>query len=312
MLPRIDTPAIANRRAFTLVELLVVIAIIGILVALLLPAVQSAREAARRSKCANNLKQIGLAMRLYEGQSGSFPSGYISEHHEVDDSSTWCKQHPREGCRAPWTVLILPYVEQMNVFNQLDFGVPFTDGNGRVPAPNDQYIDPMPIYQCPSMPGYPVNDFTNYVGVQGGGEPACYTDPYGSGEKARQHYIDGVLYHNSRIQSAHVRDGLSNVFLVGETIYVVTEWAASAKIEPVYAVPLVIAGVHHGTSVNHFPPEWADGGISSRAFGSHHSGGCFFALADGSVHFVGEQIDADVYANLARRADSAPKGGFLP
>src|SRR5690349_9479449 len=98
-----------RRRAFTLVELLVVIAIIGILVAMLLPAVQSAREAARRMQCSNNLKQMGLALHNYNAANGVFPSG--SRSHYSDTSWTW---------GHAWGVAILPYTEQVNLYDKFD------------------------------------------------------------------------------------------------------------------------------------------------------------------------------------------------
>jgi prepilin-type N-terminal cleavage/methylation domain-containing protein len=301
-----------SSRGFTLVELLVVIAIIGMLVALLLPAVQAAREAARRAHCANNLKQIGLAMNAYMSSHTTFPSGYICPSHNADTSSSWCRRSPTEYCRAPWTALILPYVEETNRYNLLDFTKPFTTAAFTVAAPNDRADGLVPVYRCPSTTVesvYLPNDANpSYVGVQGGGEPDCYTDPYKLGAKPRQFYINGLLYHNSGITAGHVRDGMSNVLLVGESRYVVVSWLTSGKVQKdAFGMPTTLAGAHHQINFYELPtPDHR----SSGTFGSHHPAGCQFVLADGSVHFLYDEIDNEVFRALGQRSDGFPHGGL--
>ena len=144
-----------RRHAFTLVELLVVIAIIGILVGLLLPAVQAAREAARRMQCANNLKQMGLALHEYHDSHRTFPSGFIFPN------------------RVFWTGMILPYVEQGPLYQTLDFRLPFNDGNLPNGAACAKYL---PIFRCPSsnsperlsVQGVSNRVPSNYLGVGSG------------------------------------------------------------------------------------------------------------------------------------------------
>ncbi|MFI4873933.1 MAG: DUF1559 domain-containing protein, partial [Blastopirellula sp. JB062] len=113
-----------HRSGFTLVELLVVIAIIGVLIGLLLPAVQQAREAARRIQCVNNLKQFGLAMHNYHDTHKTFASGSISPISNPA-SSNWCKESSRNTGGASWTILILPFLEQNNLHERFVFEEPF-------------------------------------------------------------------------------------------------------------------------------------------------------------------------------------------
>jgi len=197
-------PPKSGRRGFTLVELLVVIAIIGILIALLLPAVQAAREAARRSQCTSNLKQIGLALHNYHDGHKLFPAGNISP---LSMSAQGCFSGGSGNAQnpgAPWSVLILPYLEQSALYNNLNFGTfpssyndvtlspPPTNLNPAVynPITNSPLYRPVPVYQCPSVPrgmlpwvsvatvGNPVpgveQTTMNYFACMGGGldEPA--------------------------------------------------------------------------------------------------------------------------------------------
>ncbi|HEX3601732.1 MAG TPA: DUF1559 domain-containing protein, partial [Lacipirellulaceae bacterium] len=158
------------RRAFTLVEVLVVIAIIGILTALLLPAVQAAREASRRVQCQNNLKQIGLALLNYEANHRSLPAGYLSD---VDTSGN------DTGPGWGWAALILPQMEETAVFNSIHIDRPIEDATNTTAR-----LSTIPGYFCPtedfrhvwtarSSGGTPICDVaeSNYVGVYGTGEP---------------------------------------------------------------------------------------------------------------------------------------------
>ena len=207
-----------SKRAFTLVELLVVIAIIGILIALLLPAVQAAREAARRSQCTNNVKQLSLAVHNYHDTFKRIPSGSLSADPVNYSTADWCSLStpPRRG--APWTVLILPFIEQENLSNRFAMGEQFTATSNIVgSSTNDSLFDlNNAAFQCPSDPNSAsdVNN-CNYFGVQGGGPGSALS--CGSNTDRRVFFVTGMMIHNGNLRFASVTDGTSNVFLIGET-----------------------------------------------------------------------------------------------
>jgi prepilin-type N-terminal cleavage/methylation domain-containing protein len=161
-----------NRRGFTLVELLIVIAIIGMLVSLLLPAVQAAREAARRTECANNLKQIGLALQAYHDARRGFPPGWLwAPPADQSGGSSWA-----------WSVFILPYLERNSLYDELRVD----DGSALVPPPGDPRDTLLPMFVCPSDVGPDRNKWfrgyakSNYPGVNGtGGDTDCDGIPDG-------------------------------------------------------------------------------------------------------------------------------------
>lgn len=309
-----------HRPAFTLIELLVVIAIIAVLIALLLPAVQQAREAARRSQCKNNLKQLGLALHNYHDTHRVFPPGSI-----VDSPTTgtdWCISGggtTLTKTRAPWTVMILPYLDEAPLYHAFDLGQGFpTTSNTPGAATNNTLSEKsLSKLQCPSDPnsgaGVPNN---NYYGVQGGGSTPNCKKSTGN----RLFYINGILSVNSKNSTAQATDGTSNVFLLGETRYHLTPTGRPDSIHFSWAT---------GTLLNTYAAPWntaaakeqinsikGDGGtvdtleMATRLFGSMHIGGCHFALADGSVHFVSENIDLNTYRQLGAMNDSAPVGGL--
>lgn len=292
------------RHGFTIVELLVVVAIIGLLIALLLPAVQQAREAARRMTCKNQLKQIGLALTNYESSHRMLPCGYVSRH-RLNAFNDWCRTGPLNN-GAPWTVLILPYFDEANRYNQFVFEEDFTNGGNEAgsPANHGQWVLPLKKYLCPSDASPDAPNGTNYVGVQGGGPDA---DCIG-GALTRLFYLNGVLYHNSRTRFADIADGVSNTFLVGETKYQSTNmgWASTAKLD-FLGLPFTIAAAKEPiNSIQFNPTGWEQ---ISRMFGSDHAGGCHFCLADGSVRFINENISIEIYQQAAVRNDGQPLGG---
>ena len=319
-----------QNRGFTLVELLVVIAIIGILVGLLLPAVQAAREAARRMQCSNNMKQVALACHNYESAFRSLPAGGIISY----TPAALANLSPTNFCtigldrtQAPWTVLILPFLEESNLYQQFDFNKRFT-GSSNIPgdAPNAAlFRRNMAKYQCPSDPNSQstVNN-SNYLGVQGGGPPTGIGAPPCASQLAQRVFFqNGVIYANSRTRIADITDGTTSVFLVGESRYMPTPnmrtdgfhagWASSLKADNAFAVPLTIAG-----AVLQINAQKECGiGIAdcfnfvSRTFGSKHTGGCTFGLCDGSVQFVSQSIDITTYRQMAIRNDGFPVGGSL-
>lgn len=309
-----------KQNGFTLIELLVVIAIIAILIALLLPAVQKVREAAARMKCANNMKQLALALHNYHDSTNRFPSGANHTANPDYSTTTWCNQTgtTNTGTREPWSVLILPYIEDDNLFRRFNLKAQFTSSSN-VPgagANNTLFSTNNKRFQCPSDPNStPDANNTNYFGVQGGGStPACSTQG-----GLRVFYRNGVLYFKSETAIKDVTDGTSNVFLLGETKYCLTPkaradtfhtgWSSGAKIDDFGAPITMAAAKEQINSIKQHGGNSDTLSTHSRLFGSFHPGGCNFALTDGSVRFVSENIPLDTYQQLGARNDGLPLGG---
>lgn len=294
---------IMRRAGFTLVELLVVIAIIGVLVALLLPAVQAAREAARRTQCKNNFKQLAIAIHNYHDTHLYLPPGYISSNPGVAGNSTWCRTGGVQ--RAPWTVLILPFSEQTNLHSKFDFNIVFQDDSNQMAAVNGAVVVPVKMFQCPSDVRLTNNKTWNsYFGVQGGGAAPDCGNTGCSAANERAMYVTGMLYGGSKLGFKNATDGTANVFLLGESRYGGAAWGASAKQDScAYARNLAGAqdaiNLHKGQGVH-----------DTRGFSSFHPGGCGFAMLDGSVHFVSQNIDLTIYRQLGQREDGLPVGGL--
>ncbi len=319
-----------TRRAFTLIELLVVIAILGVLIGLLVPAVQKVREAAARMKCTNNLRQIGLALHNYHDSQGSFPPGYIDGN--TDPNST---PDNDVGPGWGWAAVLLPYLEEGNVYNQIDFRQ--TVGTGSNTAISQL---PLAVFQCPSDPyqqAFPVYDssFTtpiatlahgNYLGCNGWVE--CFNGAGGNPGSAGNDGLPGpagaggvgLFYRNSHTRIASVTDGLSNTIIVGErsgnhapatwTGAVpggrCPAWMANQPPSPYSAPPgppydnadfgeaLALA---HGNAT-HLPS--ADFPIfDPDVFYSMHTGqGANFLFGDVSVHFLTGSINPTTYQAL--------------
>ena len=208
--PEKGPPPAAMRRGFTLVELMVVIAVVGTLVGLLLPAVQSARESARRMSCGNNLRQCGIALLGFESARGSFPPTDI-----------------RTGSTAGWSVhaRLLPYAEERTLSDQFDFKqTPFTGPyTGQVPAPAFAalFATPIPLLLCASDPAPPVQRSNGYD--YGGNN---YMVSFGSGTANGDGSFywdfsrptDGIVYENSRVRVKHVTDGVSKTVVASEAV----------------------------------------------------------------------------------------------
>jgi prepilin-type N-terminal cleavage/methylation domain-containing protein/prepilin-type processing-associated H-X9-DG protein len=276
------------RPGFTLIELLVVIAIIAILIGLLVPAVQKVREAAARTQCVNNLKQIGLACHAYHDVSRRFPPGYVAGGPYTDGAADTA---PGWG----WAAFLLPYLEQGNVHRQLDF---------RRPVRNSTAIQTLlPLYLCPSD----LTPAAAFAVPDGFGATVCLAAPTsyaacvgGDESDTRDPTGQGIFYRNSQTRLADVRDGTSNTLLIGERAWSNANgiWAGAIPggvlrrgqdnpCQPVVpgawypAATLVQAHAHLNNAL--LDP---DGSAGMDDFGSRHPGGSNFVFADGSVHFL--------------------------
>lgn len=270
-------------RGFTLVEILVVIAIIGILIALLLPAVQMAREAARRMQCSNHLKQIGLAMHNYLNNHQVFPPGYIAVKSERPE---WA-----------WPVFLFPYLELETMAREMDVNrFRFPD------VLSDDYlrlnlVSPIPLFRCPSdrTPNLLPREVRHFDMAfwPHRFEPATsnYMGNMGFWDRAGALPNNGVLYGNSAVSIRDIADGTSFTFLVGErdrrcgagTWCAVRDPFNNGQFGIYYAVGRVSLKLNYPLDV---------GDDSCReGFSSPHAGGGHFLLCDGSVQFVANTIE---------------------
>jgi prepilin-type N-terminal cleavage/methylation domain-containing protein/prepilin-type processing-associated H-X9-DG protein len=307
---RTDAEGPRQRRAFTLVELLVVIAIIGILVALLLPAVQAAREAARRIQCQNNFKQVGLALHNYHQAMGRFPPGQIWD----DDYIGWS-----------WGTYALPYIEQRGISDQFDFSRGFTSAHNFALLGN--LIDG---FLCPSSPN-PASWIECCSGLQNGPNPvddirqsnmAGVSDSRANGEDNMALSVartdgNGMLFNLKSIQFKNVTDGTTNTLFVGEITSAQGEHPGQGKAWIGHswanwncqATALGINGVGSvpGGRNDAIDPLDGDGGnrhseyYREVSFSSFHPGGAHFVMVDGSVQFVSENVDQYILAALTTR-----------
>ncbi|HWL07012.1 MAG TPA: DUF1559 domain-containing protein [Planctomicrobium sp.] len=315
-----------SSRGFTLIELLVVIAIIAILVALLLPAVQQAREAARRTQCKNNLKQLGLALHNYHDTHSVFPPGNVVRSFHANNCMAGDRRTETPATHgAPWTVMILPYIDESALYNLINMGGAFiysASTNLTNPSTRPNLQRSMPKFQCPSSElsraGYPGN---HYYGVSGGGAEQCEYGGYSN-------FNTGSLFLNSAINLKHLSDGTTNVFLIGEQSInshpsnpdytgilagTAIAWGGTARGDNANAgIGCNMAGAQR--SINSQVRQAVEGdhrwAVMTRTFGSVHIGGCHFLMADGSVHFMNENINLNIYQTLGIRDDGLPVGSF--
>jgi prepilin-type N-terminal cleavage/methylation domain-containing protein/prepilin-type processing-associated H-X9-DG protein len=323
------------RKAFTLVELLVVITIIGILIALLLPAVQAAREAARRMQCGNNVKQIGLAMHAHHEAKGAFPVGH---YYYVDK---WGMPENIKGTSATWITYLLAYIEQGNVFAMMDWNANFgnatsTNANGEVA------MTPLVTLQCPSnevvKPWADVFARGNYAANNGFG-PMKECTPLVLPIQQRTYTLNGVtvtgpkvagaFYINSKMSAAEIKDGLSNTAFVSEICTVPGEDIRGVLHYPEGPI------YHHNYTPNSSAPDLIRTGscvnvpfapcdpsnasnYESRNIlmtaRSLHPGGVNLLLGDGSVRFVSDSVALVIWQALSTpdrlEGESASLGDF--
>lgn len=302
----------SSRSAFTLVELLVVIAIIGVLIALLLPAVQQAREAARRMSCSNQLKQIGLAIHNHHDTFGELPYAYRNRL-DGDDGATYT---------TGW-IQILPFLEKDAIAQRWDRfetknSTADNDGDGWTNAMLQKEV--IPSYLCPTMtmPNGPVYSASedrapssyqfctasnyeikdSFVYPPSGGEIAAdgaiiitkNKNYLGSNESPGPNHRDPTKFRD-------ITDGTSNTFMVGETDFT-PQGVPSTDMGSIWSYGYLYgwgSSYYKFNKHDHASPPFG-------AFRSQHPGGAHFALVDGSVRFVAETLDADTYHAMFTRA----------
>ena len=269
-----------KRMAFTLVELLVVITIIGILIALLLPAVQSAREAARRMQCSNNLKQLGLAMHNYHATLNCFPPGFMALNHLGEIKGGWA-----------WGVFLMPYIEQSSLKDTLSATKYTLSQVVSDPALLPMLQTKLSVFSCPSSPIEPLRE---YLGP--GSEmvaTANYTCCRGffsyKGAVNLQKQNNGVFYAESATKIRDVTDGTSNTFALGERT-VLPVYSQDPKKWPSWCGP---GGLGIGSTVSSCVSDKPNHPTNMHLFSSHHPGGANFCFVDGSVHFIADTIHSD-------------------
>ena len=311
--------SIQFRSGITLIELLVVLAVIGVLVALLLPAVQQAREAARRTQCRNNLKQIGVALHNYHSAHRLFPPGYVCQQEFLGAS-----QRNQWG----WAALLLPFLDQTVLHGVADFSEFVRDDTGDIGPDVESNQDiaevALPMFRCPSdvaperidrtCPFNPSVRFgvSNYSACSGITlmELPCWglpTSPLRASLFTSQRYFhplpvpceypEGIFYINSSHSVTDIVDGTSNTIAVGET-----SWKWHYQMCRSAAVPepfggTTWAGVAHCanqeqvTSVTGLPYNNEFDELFSFGFSSPHVGGVLFLFADGAVRFISNSVD---------------------
>ena len=276
-----------SRNGFTLVELLVVIAIIGILIALLLPAVQAARETARRNQCSNDFKQIMLATLAYHDVHQKFPPGEIHGKDAKGGLGAHCYW---DGAMGMWMNLIMPFAELQNDYDAIDFEVrpQYTPENNIILHKH------FSIFLCPSDTytgltsqwGAGKARICHKYAVAGSIENSLVPHPDGTIHYSHCNYHDGMFFNDSETAIRNVKDGLSNTVAYCEV------WGRKE------IGPSDSRGMNLHTAVY---LDWTPNATQSNPWkpNSFHPGGVNTVFADGSVHFIGDSIETETWKAMA-------------
>ncbi|MDO4575456.1 MAG: DUF1559 domain-containing protein [Planctomycetia bacterium] len=304
---------------FTLVELLVVIAIIGMLVGLLLPAVQQAREAARRMQCNNNMRQMGIAALNLESSCRHYPTGGWHWRFTGDPDAGFGKDQ-----MGGWTYSLLPYMEQSALYQLGSDGDPGTESATQKAGARQRAENPVSVFNCPSRRAcktypsginvvnsevtsacgktdYAANSGNTYNSYDVANYAASKTHDWGNvGTRSK-----GVIYGRSEVKVGEVRDGTTNTYLLGEKYLNPVNYetgTAGSDNEPIYTASDWDA---YRLAMKSYLPYQDRAGYadSSNNFGSCHAGGFGMAMCDGSVQSIPYSIDPQVHENLGCRND---------
>jgi prepilin-type N-terminal cleavage/methylation domain-containing protein len=333
--------SLRDRRGFTLVELLVVVMIIGLLAALILPAVKASQEAARRAQCSNNLKQIGTALHTYHDLHGSLPPGCLTDYTDKSLGQGW-----------GWAAMLLPLLEERPVYDGLQ-----VDRNSLSQVVASATLQPytrlrFAVFTCPSDEAHDkAHDYRAFTGFMlGSALPSGWcgqgTRPKGAAtvDAGASAYVgsfgdfwnpadtffqaselpgDGLFGSGAFVRFRDIRDGLSTTFAVGErswnnygAVWAGVDWFDHCDTS---GVSMTMGSAYYplNAPANTYPQSCDPGGAAG--FSSYHPGGALFVMADGSVHFVNETIQFSrasspqglgAYQRLARRNDGLPVGDF--
>jgi prepilin-type N-terminal cleavage/methylation domain-containing protein/prepilin-type processing-associated H-X9-DG protein len=294
-----------RRSGFTLIELLVVLAIIGILIGLLLPAVQKVREAAGRAACVNNLKQIGLALQNYHDTNNHFPAGYVSGFNARGDDT---------GPGWGWAALILPQMEQRPLYDTINFALPI-----EAPANAAARVQPVKGYRCPSDTGPATWTAQRYSMVGPPGAPICdvasanYVGMFGTSEPGVDG--EGLFFRGSQVAIRDVTDGTSSTIAAGERSFKLGDatWVGAVTGAAITGTSGGLPSVENASCMvlGHAGDGNPPGGPLSEInqFASNHGRGANFVFADGHVSFLPATTGVKVFEALATRAGNETISG---
>ncbi|MEW4561049.1 DUF1559 domain-containing protein [Bremerella sp. JC770] len=313
-----------SKQGFTLVELLVVIAIIGVLIALLLPAVQQAREAARRMQCSNNLKQLGVALHNYHDTFNILPPAFVDSNPEMNSPVDAVDNRNS----LAWSALILPFIEQSALHDQIGnetggFAFNWYDKNhdDNLSDPIDSAKVGLEAYSCPSDTMPLINSFRSNFG-----KTNYKTNAGNNAARDKK----GIMWANSKLGFRDITDGTSNTMMIGEACaneesgvtncggdpckFTGGLWIGARKTSTAYSWHpgvtshdvVSFGGWSANMLINRSGANWGDDWISS----SMHPGGIMSVQCDGSVRFLQENIELATYRRLRDRSDGEVLGEY--